>query len=352
MAQVAKSSIFLSHSSKDKEMATALRTLILKKTRNMLNVFCSSDGESIPFGRNWVHTIEKGLSQSISLFVLLTPRSVYSTWVPFEAGIAYNRGIKVIPMCIDGISLSEMSGPLTLIQGFDIKNYEGLNNIISVINRDYGTTFDEDMTATDFDKVVSPTASTHSFNSNIHKIVLDFKHQVNIKEPETLARIYFQHGERLKALGVQHTTATNSLILPGMRLNYAYNSGTTINGVEAILSPRNLKENFDIVIGLITDSPDGPRSLKHCSCTVYFRRGINVPMSQQTITSILADKCKVTPSKTSYELMEYKGVSFLVDCQAEWYVNIMQESSDNTADTILELVNLLFERDVLVTNRT
>lgn len=171
MAQVTKSSIFLSHSSKDKEMATALRALILSKTKNMLNVFCSSDGESIPFGRNWVHTIEKGLSQSISLFVLLTPRSVYSTWVHFEAGIAYNRGIKVIPMCIDGISLSEMTGPLTLIQGFDIKNHEGLNNIISVINRDYGTTFDEDMTASDFDKVVSSTVSRHGFNGNIHRIV-------------------------------------------------------------------------------------------------------------------------------------------------------------------------------------
>ena len=51
-----KETIFFSHSSRDKEAMNYLKTIIDEKTSGILNIFLSSDGESIPFGTNWIHS--------------------------------------------------------------------------------------------------------------------------------------------------------------------------------------------------------------------------------------------------------------------------------------------------------
>jgi hypothetical protein len=60
------------HSSKDSEVVNYLKNLIQEKTDSMLDVFLSSDGQSIPFGTNWVHKIEQGLDDSGSMSILWT----------------------------------------------------------------------------------------------------------------------------------------------------------------------------------------------------------------------------------------------------------------------------------------
>ena len=57
-----KPTLFFSHSSKDSKVLSKLKDLILEKCNNSINIFLSSDGESIPFGRNWIHEIEDALS--------------------------------------------------------------------------------------------------------------------------------------------------------------------------------------------------------------------------------------------------------------------------------------------------
>lgn len=54
-----KPTVFFSHSSKDKKFLTRLKEMVAAKTGNSIDIFLSSDGESIPLGRNWVHTIQK-----------------------------------------------------------------------------------------------------------------------------------------------------------------------------------------------------------------------------------------------------------------------------------------------------
>ena len=45
-----KPTLFFSHSSKDKDMVLAIKNKVMQYTSGTLEIFQSSDGESIPFG--------------------------------------------------------------------------------------------------------------------------------------------------------------------------------------------------------------------------------------------------------------------------------------------------------------
>lgn len=78
--------VFFSHSSKDKAVLAKLKELFVEKAGATIEVFLSSDGQSIPLGRNWVHRVEEGLKTAKVMLVFLTPSSLESSWIFFEAG--------------------------------------------------------------------------------------------------------------------------------------------------------------------------------------------------------------------------------------------------------------------------
>ncbi len=53
------------------------------------------------------------------MFVFVTPTSIESGWIYFEAGFAYSKGIDVIPVGV-GIDIGSIRPPLSLLQGFNI----------------------------------------------------------------------------------------------------------------------------------------------------------------------------------------------------------------------------------------
>ncbi|MDG9311049.1 toll/interleukin-1 receptor domain-containing protein, partial [Streptococcus pneumoniae] len=71
-----KPTVFFSHSSLDKEIAKSLKDKLIEYTGGTVQIFVSSDGESIPFGKNWLSTIERGLEESRIMFLLVTPNSI------------------------------------------------------------------------------------------------------------------------------------------------------------------------------------------------------------------------------------------------------------------------------------
>ena len=81
-----KPTIFFSHSSHDRELILPVKAKLDMITAQVLDIFMSSDGQSIPFGNNWVHRIEEGLDRAQIMFVFVTPASIDSSWVYFEAG--------------------------------------------------------------------------------------------------------------------------------------------------------------------------------------------------------------------------------------------------------------------------
>lgn len=147
--------VFISHSSKDERMVRKLKEVLTKKVGNTLDIFVSSDGQSIPLGRNWVHEIEEALKNSKIMFVLLSPNSIRSNWIYFEVGFAYSKDIKVIPIGVLGINLSQIPPPMSLLQGFNINSVESLNNLISILNGEFGYSFGESFTYEEYAAIFS-----------------------------------------------------------------------------------------------------------------------------------------------------------------------------------------------------
>lgn len=135
---MSKPVVFFSHSSRDEPVLRRLKDLILAKTGLTIDVFLSSDGQSIPLGRNWVYRIEAALSETGVMFVFISPNSLGSHWLYFEAGYTYARKIRVVPIGALGVDLSSVGPPLGLLQGFNIRNADGLNNLLAVINDEFG----------------------------------------------------------------------------------------------------------------------------------------------------------------------------------------------------------------------
>ncbi len=114
---MSKPTLFFSHSTKDKDLVLSIRDKLTKYTGGVLDIFMSSDGQSIPFGTNWIHKVEEGLNNAKIMFVFVTENSVSSGWIYFEAGFAYSKGIHVIPVGI-GVDIGTLKAPLNLLQGF------------------------------------------------------------------------------------------------------------------------------------------------------------------------------------------------------------------------------------------
>ena len=147
-----KPTIFFSHSSKDSTIIMPIKNKITEITGKTLNIFMSSDGQSIPFGNNWVHKIEEGLNNAQIMFVFITPNSVDSAWIYFEAGYAYSKSIEVIPVGID-INIGELKPPLNLLQGFNVTSTDSLNKFITIINNKFDLKFKEGFDDEDCDAI-------------------------------------------------------------------------------------------------------------------------------------------------------------------------------------------------------
>lgn len=91
------------------------------------------------------------------MFSFLSPVSTRSAWINFEAGYAYARGVKVVPVAILSQDLNALHPPLSLLQGFNIRSYEGMNNILSVINATFQTTYPLSFSKDDYSSVFAST---------------------------------------------------------------------------------------------------------------------------------------------------------------------------------------------------
>ncbi len=163
-----KPTIFFSHSSNDRDMIFPIKEKIDDITGKSLNIFMSSDGQSIPFGNNWVHKIEEGLNNAQIMFVFVTPNSIDSAWIYFEAGYAYSKGIEVIPVGI-GVNIGQLKAPLNLLQGFDVQSADSLNNFVSIVNRKFDMSFKEDFSKNDFN-LINSLSNGILMNFKIHDI--------------------------------------------------------------------------------------------------------------------------------------------------------------------------------------
>jgi HEAT repeat protein len=109
--------VFISHTSIEKDLAIFLKERIEKDFLGLVNVFVSSDQESIEAGESWLEALRRALKSASLEIILCSPASITKPWVNFEAGAAWLQGIPVVPLCHSGLQTTALPMPLSSLQG-------------------------------------------------------------------------------------------------------------------------------------------------------------------------------------------------------------------------------------------
>lgn len=115
--------VFISHDSRDFEIAEAFSKLLKSVSAGMLKSFRSSDNkgtQGIEFGMEWYPKIIESLQSSSDVVCILTELSINRPWILFEAGMAKGKLNTPILGVAVGIPLSNAStGPFAQFQNCD-----------------------------------------------------------------------------------------------------------------------------------------------------------------------------------------------------------------------------------------
>jgi hypothetical protein len=115
-----KALVFISHDSRDADLAEAFAELLADVSVGTLKSFRSSDNKGtsgIEFGDNWYAAILSKLGEATDVVALLTATSIDRPWILYEAGIAAGKlNTRVIGITL-GVSLSRATtGPFGQFQ--------------------------------------------------------------------------------------------------------------------------------------------------------------------------------------------------------------------------------------------
>lgn len=128
--------VFISHSSKDKNIALALQKVIHDAFQGSFNIFNSSDLDSIVAGENWQLKLIEQIRKCKALLVIATDNGLRSQWVNLEIGGGLiSERTKVIPCCANGMKIAELPEHLRGLQAVDISTGEGLQKLMKALKR-------------------------------------------------------------------------------------------------------------------------------------------------------------------------------------------------------------------------
>jgi len=356
-----KSTIFFSHSSLDKEYISLLKSKLSNKTAKTIEIFQSSDGESIPFGNNWVHKVEESLNNAKIMLVFISPRSMTSSWIYFEAGYSYSKDIKVIPIGICGIDVGGLKPPLNLLQGFNIASSDGLNNLITVINREFNCEFHEAFTEQDYFDFSLLDGSNSAETLGVLEVVdymyfgfpNKFQHKAgadfSIKD-DALDII----GDCLNGLNIQNEYSdTNKIHVPGMIFMKSNNATASI-AIKMKVDPYSFHQ-CDEIINLLCTELYGEKKLIKFWCNVIFNKDVSLETTDFKVSSKL-HKCGMEMSELSGKFFKYEGIDFellpkpkhdLSHELNEESLKVIFNAGGLESELIIELIKKLMEAKVI-----
>jgi hypothetical protein len=130
---MAKSLVFISHITAEAEVAIEFKSLIETHFLGLIDVFVSSDGQTIQMGQKWLNSISAALKNCSVEIVICSPMSVKRPWISFEAGAGWVRDIPVIPLCHSGMTPSDLPVPLNMLQAAKLTDISGLKLVFPVL---------------------------------------------------------------------------------------------------------------------------------------------------------------------------------------------------------------------------
>jgi hypothetical protein len=324
--------VFFSHSSKDEKSLRALRHLIEEKTGGAIIIFLSSDGQSIPFGRNWVHKVEEALSNSSLMFVFVSPNSLSSNWIYFETGYAYSRGIKVVPVGF-GVDLNEINPPLSLLQGFNLDKVDALGNIVASINETYETKFNSVFSQKEFYKILS--------NENIQMGIPSVRQIVTAFHCSQIVTPLSTISDLLTSRNVEHVVSGDFIWSNGIQV-YKDQGDMVVVTIDGLLA--------GVHMPILVDLYENDQFILADTGEIFFEPDyVLVSEDFVRLTALIRDTNIAIETGRN---MRYKDISFrLVDIGRGWSsvrLDIFFKDHLFTLDWLKELCSMFLEKKVII----
>lgn len=144
--------VFISHDSRDADLAEAFSKLLKSVSAGMLKSFRSSDkkgSEGIEFGDEWYKRLMSKLESASDVVCLLTERSLDRPWILYEAGVAKGKMNTPVHGVALGVLLSRVStGPFYQFQNSDDSEDSLTKLVLQLCRRVSGLEPDEDVVKT------------------------------------------------------------------------------------------------------------------------------------------------------------------------------------------------------------
>jgi hypothetical protein len=376
---MSKPTVFFSHSSKDKEQILAIKDKLNKATGGVLDIFLSSDGQSIPFGTNWVHKVEQGLKDTTIMFVFATENSIRSGWIYFEAGFAYSKGIKVVPVGL-GVSINDLKAPLSLLQGFDIESADSMNNIIAIINREFDYRFSEAFSPSDYQEIIDKAASAIKYRIQFEDIVRSAECKVYSEYSQSdgtkmhidIDSFYHSMTTYLDKHGIPYShkdcnsfdQITDCIVVNGIRIIYKKDEETDRytskqrGYVLFLLSALNFKRSFVTFLELLSLLKEKERDF----LILHFHNSIVCISKDEDKSSILIDypeefaPCKDyidvyehLATKTMFRIYNYYSSQSSLQ-KVENVVGVAFDCDNMNADIVISIIMRLLDIGILKQN--
>jgi TIR domain-containing protein len=350
---MSKPTVFFSHSSLDQRPLARLKDLFLSKTGGSIDVFLSSDGQSIPFGRNWVHSVEQALEQAKLMLVFVTPASIRSNWLYFESGYAYSKGLRVVPVGIFGADLAAIPPPLSLLQGFNVASEAGMGNIIAVANEVFGHKHAEHFTIEEY---LSVHVGTHAittgqlgrYSSLIHEVCIEIeKDSLVIPDPIQALEIV---ADLLQEQGHEHQMSDKRVDVVGVTFYAQIGNGPDCIRIQ--IDPAVM----EIAMGLLHNATPQIRKggLNGLKVRLDFVGGVKFVRELHKITGRLVGT-EVKLAAGTY--LRFRTIEFHVGLLMSFttqqvrlgaaYLYIRATENTLPLDEVRDLLDLLFDREVL-----
>jgi hypothetical protein len=234
---MAKPGVFVSHISKEGALAALLKKNLSRDFLSLFDIFVSSDGVSIEAGEKWLDEVGTALEQAQIAMVLCSTESVARPWINFEAGAAWIRRIRLIPVCHSGIKPEALPMPLKTLNGVVAGEAAG----IQALYRSIAKVLDIDTPAADFAAIAAEVCATEETMRQAAGGI------ERVAKPRILCVVSEQYGE--PGYGTDKDIAVLEQAFPGqVRVEH----GVTSVRLGSLLAT----EKFDIIHLVMAVDPD------------------------------------------------------------------------------------------------
>lgn len=230
--------IFISHITEEKDLALSFKKLIESSFLGMIEVFVSSDENSIALGERWLDNISSSLKKCKIELILCSPKSIKRPWINFEAGAGWVREISVIPLCHSGMKPSNLPMPLNLLQAIEISSISNLKLLFPVIAQAIGSAI-PNVDFTDFIAQAKELEKQYSFWNDCNEAF----DELNSINPEIIQKL--KNGQNintnLRETQISRLEEVNNFFLSNNILKLERTGGS-------VISPNGMFHGFRVTI--------------------------------------------------------------------------------------------------------